>query len=83
MVQAFRRLLLTTEDLIRSQASPCEICYGQGGFAAGNSVFLVRIIPPVLDTHLHLYIVLAEGNRAKPEIYPKSKTLSKITGALH
>ena len=63
MVQAFSRLLLTTENRIRSQARPCEICCAQRGFGAGNSVFPVRIIPPVFDTHLRLYVALTEGNR--------------------
>jgi len=82
MVQAFSSLLLTTADRIRSQASPCKICYAQLGLGAGNSVFTLRIFPPVLYSHLHLYVVLTEGNRAKPDILPNSKTLSEIMGAL-
>ena len=82
MVQAFSRLLLTTEDRIQSQASPRKISYAQLGFGAGNSLFTLRIFPPVLYTHLHLYVVLTEGNRAKPDILPNSKTLSEIMAAL-
>jgi hypothetical protein len=70
MVLAFSRLLLTTDDRIRSQASSCEICCAQHGTGAGNSVFPVRIFPPVRDTHLHLYVALTEGNMTKPDIFP-------------
>ena len=65
MVQAVSRLLLTTEDRIRSQASPCEICGGQCGTGTGNFVLPVGIIQPVLDTQLRLHVALTKGNRGE------------------
>jgi hypothetical protein len=62
MVQVVSHLLLTTEYLIRSQASPCEIYGGQRGNRKRNCVFHVSIISPVLDSH-HLYVAVTEGNR--------------------
>jgi len=77
MVQAFSRLILTTEDRIRSQASLCEICYAQREFAAGNSVFLVRIIPPFLE-HIFIYMLFLQKEIGRnPTSFQKAKLYRK------
>jgi len=70
MAQAVSRRLLTAVARVRSQASPCEIGGGQSdtltGFSPSSSVSLVSIVPPVLDTHLHLRVAsYREDKRGK------------------
>ena len=58
MAHAVSRRPLTTEDRVRSQVSPCEIC---GGWNVTETFFSLRvlrfspvsIIPPMICTHLH------------------------------
>jgi hypothetical protein len=60
MALATRRGHLTLQIRVLYRASPCEIFYGKGstgpGFSASIVLWLspIRIVPPVLYTHLHL-----------------------------
>jgi hypothetical protein len=62
MAQVVNRRPLTVEGLVRSQASPREICGGQCDTDTGLSpttwLSPVRIISPMLYIHLHLYVAL-------------------------
>ena len=73
----FSRLLLITEDRIQSQASLCKICYAQREFAASISVFLVRIIPPVLE-HIFIYMLFLQKEIGRnPTSLQKAKLYRK------
>jgi hypothetical protein len=60
MAQAVSRRPLTALARVRSQANLCEIGGGQSdtvtGFFPSSSVSPVSIVPPMLDTHLHLHV---------------------------
>jgi hypothetical protein len=60
MAEAVSRRPLTAVARVRSQASPCAIGGGQSdtvtGFSPISSVSRVSIVPPMLNTHLHLHV---------------------------
>jgi hypothetical protein len=73
MTQGVSCFRLTAEDLVRSQASPCDICGGQNGgqsrittdFPLSTSVSPISTIRPVLHTNLHLHFNLTRRTKAR------------------
>lgn len=56
--------LVTAEALVRSEASPYEICGEQSGSGTGlspSAVVFSRITPHTLYTHLWLHVALTRG----------------------
>ena len=68
IAQAVSCFPFTAEVLVRSQASPRDICGGQSGtvtgFSLSTSVSPVTIIPPFFHTHLHLHFDLTRRTNA-------------------
>ena len=70
MTQAVSRRSLTAEARVRSQFSPCEIFVGEEVllrhvFLRVLQFFPVYIIPPMLHTHLHLYVALTRRTNGR------------------
>jgi hypothetical protein len=67
MGQVVSRRPITSVARFRSQAIPFEIGGGQSdtvtGFSPSSSVSPVSIVPPMLDTHLHLHVASYRKNK--------------------
>jgi len=54
------------EAQVQSKTSPCEACSGQSGTGTGFSgrtgFSPVALIPPMLHTHIYLYVALTRTN---------------------
>jgi len=65
MVQTASRRRLTAEARARSPASPCEFGGGKSDTGTGFysiNVFPVSIVPPMICTHLQLYVAFNRAN---------------------
>jgi hypothetical protein len=83
MSQAVSRRLLTAEVRVSPHVGPYEIFIAQSGTGTGCLRVLLfsplNIIPPVLDTHIHLHVTLNQkANRAKRGTLPKSNALPEV-----
>jgi hypothetical protein len=65
--------LITVEAWVRSKLGPFEICGGRNGsgacFSPGTLLSSVNVIPPVLESHLHLHVAFI---RRTIGVVPKS-----------
>jgi len=72
---------LSTQTLVRSQASTCKFRGGQSdtptGFSPSTWFFLVTIILPILHVYFHFILLLTEGQTSEAWELPKT-ALSEI-----